>query len=148
MRSKSSWAEIKIGKFHANYSQGQNRLNLKKINLIYCQLKLEYESEKQTKPLHPASYQIQLYSFNHNSFTFSPHSIAVFWGMRAMVSPQQLLLPSHAFFPLHQSKSVPQAAVLHKLLQHSSPPGKCLHMPGTCSSVSPPQDTGPTRKRV
>lgn len=37
---------MKIGKFHANYSQGQNRLNLKKINLIYCQLKLEYMCEK------------------------------------------------------------------------------------------------------
>lgn len=76
------------------------------------------------KTPHPASYQVQIYSFNHNPFTFFPHpSRAIFWGTRAMVSPQEFLLPSHAFFSLPQCESIPQAAVLHS----SSPPGTRLH---------------------
>jgi len=41
VRWKSLQAEIKAGKSLTNYYQGQKRFEFRKINLIYCQLKIE-----------------------------------------------------------------------------------------------------------
>lgn len=46
---KKSWVKIRTGKSLAYYHHGQNRLNLEKINFIYCLLKMAEMSKKQIK---------------------------------------------------------------------------------------------------
>lgn len=49
IRCKNSWVKIRTGKSLTYYHHGQNRLNLEKINFIFCQLKIAQISKKQIK---------------------------------------------------------------------------------------------------
>jgi len=44
---KSLWVEIKTGRPLTRYYHDQNRLDLEKVSLIYFQLKIEWDGEKQ-----------------------------------------------------------------------------------------------------
>lgn len=62
------WLEIKTERSPINYHQGQNRTDWGKINLIYCQFKIEQDGEKQSQnenqSLSPSPFsQAQLYCF-------------------------------------------------------------------------------------
>jgi len=43
---KSLWVEIRIGRSLTSYRHGKNRLDMGKMNLIYCQLVTEKDREK------------------------------------------------------------------------------------------------------
>lgn len=77
------WLEIKTDRSLTNYHQGQNRTDWGKINLIYCQFKIEQDGEKQSQnenqspfPYFPGSTLLLC----SDSSTSSPMSSAV--GMR------------------------------------------------------------------
>lgn len=105
---KNSWVKIWTGKSLTYYHHGQNRLNLEKINFIYCQLKIAQISEKQIKtketlyephlPLFPGPPSLPhsciLYLFP--SWTAQGHKE---WELHLVHNTLSLLFLPHAFFP-------------------------------------------------
>lgn len=74
-----------MGRSLNNYHQGQNRLSFKKINLIYCQLKIKLDGEIKRQKLKrfspPPSSQAQLHCFIPDSLTSSFRDTEQYRGM-------------------------------------------------------------------
>lgn len=129
---KSLRVKIKTGRSLPNYHHGQTRFDMRKISLIYWQLKIEWDGEKQTQklkhvpsaPLHPS--QAQLYSLSPNSSTSSPEPRSTGWkgngacGQSITIplcfSFVLTLLPCSGVGPLHWLHS------MINLLQHELSP--------------------------
>lgn len=133
----NSWVKIRTGKSLTYYLHGQNRLDMDKINFIYCQLKIAQISEKKIKtketfyepllPVHLHSLSL-VSSVCSSSWAAQGHKE---WELHSVHSTLSLLFLSHTFFLIQNGISLtwtiftgcnssgqihlPQCGDLHKL---------------------------------
>lgn len=110
---KRSWDKIKTGKLLASYCHGQNRLNLRKINLFTILKELDSKKWRQTIEMTPptTTSQAQLNSFIPDSSapTHKGHRGIWNWRYQSFLNSVYMLLPPHTLS--HSRMGSPWAAV-------------------------------------